>query len=425
MVVLDLKGELYNHYLEMYKSGKVKRKPILFDPTQKDSICYDPFQDIVPNSDEEVERMWDIVMSIYPNDVKESDPFWRNSERNILMASLIYYHDLGFNFIQIIIRVVSSTITELCKDINNGDNDTAKMFLGDISELEHKNLAAFSCGLRNTLSKLASNPYCAKAFCSNEEGSGYFGWNDLENCNIFIRIPEDKIENWSIPIRIMFTQLFRYLMRRPDKYSPEGANNLQTLLLFDEFARFGKIELFTDAIATLRSKNVNICIMLQSLAQLDKIYGPYDRRIICDNCQYKAIMNVYDVDTQKYLSELIGTAIVTKTSYNDNEDEFCEYSGRSEHYADSRECVIQQHEFETLTNILFQTPYGFYRLDKITTEEIISSQNFSVRREKIDENITISPCIKILSVKRKQPDDTMTTEPIRMLPLDNTTENAN
>lgn len=422
-VTIDPKGELHDGYLEMYKSGKAKRKPILFDPTQKDSMCYDPFQNIVPNSDEEVERMWDIVMSIYPNNVNELDSFWRNSERNILMASLIYYRELGLNFIEIIKTVSKSKVTKLCKDINDSDNEIAKMYIGDLSESDPKNLASFSCGLRNTLSNLASNPYFEKSFCVDEEASGYFGWGDLEDCNIFIRIPEDKIEQWSVPVRIMFNQLFRYLMRRPDKYSPEGADNIQTLLLFDEFARFGKIELFTDAIATLRSKNVNICIMIQSFAQLDKIYGADNRRIICDNCQYKAIMNVYDVNTQKYFSELIGTAIVTKKSYSDNEDEFCDYSGSSEHYADSRDYIIYPHEFATLSNILFHTPYGVYCLDKITAEEIISSQNFSVCRENTGEKSKGKA--RILSITLKQPDDTTTTEPIRMLPLDDTTENAN
>ncbi len=220
-------------------------------------------------------------------------------------------------------------------------------------------------------------------------------------------------------------------MRRPDKYSPEGANNIQTLLLFDEFARFGKIELFKDAIATLRSKNVNICIMLQSFAQLDKIYGTENRRIICDNCQYKAIMNVYDVDTQKYFSELIGTAVVANESYSDTEDEFGDTVSSSTQHSHNREYVIYPHEFATLNNILFHTPYGVYRLDKITTEEIISSQNFSVRREKTAENTTISPYIKILSVKRKQPDDTTTTEldprilSISVTPRNDNTENAN
>ena len=107
----------------------------------------------------------------------------------------------------------------------------------------------------------------------------------------------------------MYIQLIRHLERRPEKYSAGGASNRQTLLLMDEFARFGKLPMITAAMATLRSKNVNICLMVQSVAQLDKIYGEHDRRIIFDNCQFQAILRANDADTQKYLCELVGTHI--------------------------------------------------------------------------------------------------------------------
>ncbi|WP_157977651.1 TraM recognition domain-containing protein [Tetragenococcus osmophilus] len=44
------------------------------------------------------------------------------------------------------------------------------------------------------------------------------------------------------------------------------------LLALDEFPRLGYMPAFTDAISTLRSRNVSVMILLQSLAQLDKIY---------------------------------------------------------------------------------------------------------------------------------------------------------
>ena len=319
-MALDIKGELYAYYKLLYESGVVKRKPILFDPTNEAGIRYDPLRDIIPGSYDEIELLWNIVMAIYPSEIKESDPYWRDSQRNILMASLVYYHGLGLNFFEIIKKVAGSTVEELCDDINSGNNNDAKMYIGNLEDVEPKNLASFGNGLRNVLIHLAKSSDFERAFSGSDNDPNSFGRSDLENCNIFIRVPEEKIEQWSIPVRIIFNQLLRYLMRRPDKYSPGGANNIQTLLLLDELTRFGKIELVTNAIATLRSKNVNICIMLQSFAQLDKIYGGDDRRIICDNCQYKAILNVNDVDSQKYFSELIGTAEMRVVSYTEMED---------------------------------------------------------------------------------------------------------
>ena len=107
----------------------------------------------------------------------------------------------------------------------------------------------------------------------------------------------------------MCTQLIRHLERRADRFSPEGNPSPQLLLLLDEFPRFGKIERLTAAMTTLRSKGVNFCLIIQSLAQLDCIYGENERRIILDNCQYKTILQAADADTQAFLSELAGTCV--------------------------------------------------------------------------------------------------------------------
>ena len=79
------------------------------------------------------------------------------------------------------------------------------------------------------------------------------------------------------------------------------------LFLLDEFPRLGKIEEITDGLATLRGKKITICPIIQSLAQLDLIYGTAARRVIADNCAYKAILNATDVDSQEYFSKLVGT----------------------------------------------------------------------------------------------------------------------
>lgn len=124
-------------------------------------------------------------------------------------------------------------------------------------------------------------------------------WEDLENQNIFMRIAEDKLGQWDGAITMMLTQLIRTMERRPEMHSSKERKLPPVLLLLDEFPRLGKIEIIENAIATLRSKGVSICIMMQSLAQLDKIYGKESRKIIVDNCQYKAILKVSDPKNKK------------------------------------------------------------------------------------------------------------------------------
>ena len=162
----------------------------------------------------------------------------------------------------------------------------------------------------------------------------------------------------------MYIQLIRHLERRPEKYSAGGASNRQTLLLMDEFARFGKLPMITAAMATLRSKNVNICLMVQSVAQLDKIYGEHDRRIIFDNCQFQAILRANDADTQKYLCELIGTRMSIQRSTSEHMDEDLDTTSYGTQTSEIREWTVQPHELATLDDVLLLTPYGFCRAEK-------------------------------------------------------------
>jgi len=128
------------------------------------------------------------------------------------------------------------------------------------------------------------------------------------------------------------------------------------------------IELCTvaTALTTLRSKKITICLIIQSLAQLDLLYGPAQRRVILDNCAYKAILGASDAETQEYFSRLVGTVEATRqgqsTSYAADGDEQRGHT-ISQHTVDRR--IVQPHEFATLRDVVLLTPCGYYRAGKI------------------------------------------------------------
>ena len=145
-------------------------------------------------------------------------------------------------------------------------------------------------------------------------------WEDLETNNIFIEIPEDKLGQWDGAIILMVTQLIRTLERRPDKNSAEEeAKKLPpVLILLDEFPRLGRIDAIQNAVSTLRSKGITICLVIQSLSQLANAYGENVSTIILDNCPYKAILNVADPGNQRLISDMIGKAEIKKTTFNES-----------------------------------------------------------------------------------------------------------
>lgn len=290
--------------------------------------------------------------------------YWEETEQAVFAAAIYYYFTCGLSFSETITMVLTQPLTTLCTTLLEKGDATIKMWLGEITAMKPEARAEFDRGLRSKLVRLFDDPYIIHAFRGRREGAKCFSWKDLDTLHIFLRIPAVKIEKWGGAINLMLTQLIRHLERRPDMHSPKGASNIQTLLLMDEFPRFGRLEMITAAMATLRSKNVNICLMFQSVAQLDKIYGEYDRRIIFDNCQFQVILRANDADTQKYLSEMIGTRLKIQRSVSETVDKSFDATSYSRQYSDIRDLIVQPHELATLDDVLLLTPYGFFRTEK-------------------------------------------------------------
>lgn len=361
----DIKGEFSDWYGELYQCGLVSRRHIVFDPMQVDGPSYDPFWWLLKDDQSNLfNNVMELAIAIAPVSPEDKQPFWAETEQGVLAAALLYYFKLGLSFSETMCVILSSSTTDLCKTLTQSGDVSVKMLLGETASMKPETVANFDRGLRNKIMVFAADPYISHAFRGQREGANCFTWDDLDCYNIFLRIPADKVEQWSGAVNLMYTQLIRHLERRPEMHSPEGAGIPQTLLLMDEFARFGKLEMITAAMATLRSKKVNICLMVQSIAQLDKIYGEKERRIIVDNCQYRAILQANDPETQKYICEMIGTHMRTQLSGNEHMDLDYDTTGYSRQSSEIRELVVQPHKLSTLDDVLLLTPYGFYRAKK-------------------------------------------------------------
>lgn len=363
--VTDVKGELSEYYKKLYQQGLAVRPYIVFDPTETASPSYDPFGWLLEDGEANLlNNIWEITSAILPILPSDNQPFWIETERGVFAAALLHYFNLGLSFSEAVCQIEETAVSTLCKELRRSENIQVKLLLGQAADMKEETLAVVDRGLRNKLMLFAADPYISHAFRGTRERAECFSWNDLERYNVFLRIPASRIEQWSGAINLMYTQLIRHLERRPEQYSAEGQNNTQTLLLMDEFARFGKLEMITAAMSTLRSKNVNICLMVQSVAQLDKIYGEHDRRIIFDNCQYQAILRANDAETQKYICDLIGTCIRRQHSVGEQMDDFMNTIGYSKQISEVRELRIFPHELSTLEDVLLLSPYGFCRVEK-------------------------------------------------------------
>lgn len=361
---IDIKGELTAYWNKIAKPKKRQAK--IFNLTGKQGVfsSYDPFYFMRQSGDENlVQNAREIAHAIIPLPPNIQEPFWIQSAQHVLTAVLLQGYSIKASFDTTMTRILTTPIWELIEEISNGNCLEAIMHINQFKGIENpadnKMLSGVSAELKNKVMVFVTDMQIQDSFTPTES---IIKWEDLKSSNVFMCIAEDKLGQWDGAISLMLTQLIRTLERRPDKYSQEGkAMELPPiLLLLDEFPRLGKVEVIQNAIATLRSKGVTICLMMQSITQFDRMYGKESRQIIVDNCQYKAILNVTDPENQKVFSDMAGSIKVGNLSIGMDAKEKHKHFQMNE----SREPLIYPHEFATLKDVVLITPEGVCRINK-------------------------------------------------------------
>lgn len=370
-VALDFKGELSQHYRSLLCKGRAKRRYIIFDPFDG-NISYEPFALLKRDKVHFEQNVQEIVDTIIPMPLNNPNEYWIDLARGLLYAMFAYGSSIGLDFIETSILAVNFSVPEMCRKIGQANILSANSYLKDIAGLKSEQQASIGTEMKRHLMPFATDQAIQKAL-SNDQGKKAFSWEDIATAddapNVFLRLSQDRLEQWGGMVRLMLTQLIRTLERRPDKQSPQGRKISPILLLMDEFPLLGKMDAITNALTTLRSKKVTFCLMLQSIAQLDAVYGRDIRRIIVDNCQYKALLNITEPDSQEYFSKLIGTIPIGRRSFSQSYNPFTNYSTYGQQIQEIREPLILPHEFATNKDIWLHTPYGFFCTIKLPVSE--------------------------------------------------------
>jgi type IV secretion system protein VirD4 len=345
---IDIKGELSQ------KSGRLCQ---IFNPSDPNTLGYDPFYNL-NNNNNRVADAKEIALSLIPipHDIK--DPFWKESAQNLLTACILHFSSENYNFIDTMAAIQSQPIEQLIEDIyqNTKDRD-ARLFINQFIGLDIKTLSGIYTELANKIMVFATDPQLKVALSKKNNIQP----SDLENgLDVFLSINEEKLEQWKGLLNLIVQQFLKHFERRPD------GEATPILFLLDEFARLGKIDAIANGLATLRSKKIHICLITQSLAQLDDIYGQSKRKVIVDCCSYKAILNATDADTQEYFSRLIGTFEKEKVTNSASYEHFTKIgrgTGISRSTEDKR--IIKPEDFAYLDDIVLITPHGHMRVDKV------------------------------------------------------------
>lgn len=133
-----------------------------------------------------------------------------------------------------------------------------------------------------------------------------------QKCAYFFVVPDDD-RTFQCLSAMFFSFLFLRLTRQGDRF-PNGENPVPVNFIMDEFCTIGAIQGFNDRIASMRSRNINCMMVAHSTPQLKEKYPLDTWKEIIGCCSLRLVWGSAELDTSKYISDMLGPATVETTS---------------------------------------------------------------------------------------------------------------
>lgn len=294
-LVVDISGDI---------SANVNvQNKIIFDPTSESCVPYDVFAAInaVANETERQERLEQLAYLLLPDKAGDSEAgvFFTKNGRKMITAALLCYYGMGWGFVEICEYFLAHDWRSLLNDIAQQKNETANMYISSFAGASEQNTAGCKQAADDALKLFATNTKIKNALRKTNSYEQSISPATLETNSIYIFIPDEKLKIYGDLLRIITAQSMESFSSRPPEHKQ------MILFCLDEFASFGKLQI-TEALRKLRKRHIRIMVLTQSLADLDMIYGPNERKAMLGNFKYTVILGCKDTETQEYFSKMIG-----------------------------------------------------------------------------------------------------------------------
>lgn len=109
----------------------------------------------------------------------------------------------------------------------------------------------------------------------------------------------------------LMTQILQVLCRSADHDFENHCLDIPVRLYLDDFATNLYIPDFDKIISVIRSREIYVSVILQSLSQLEAMYGSAKAKTIINNCDHQLYLGGQDIDTARFVSEKANKNLAT------------------------------------------------------------------------------------------------------------------
>ena len=322
-VVTDPKGTIVLECGQaMLKNGyKVK---VLNTINFKKSMHYNPFSYV--HSEKDILKLVTTLMTNTKGEGSGGDPFWEKSERLLLTALIAYLHYEApmeeQNFATLLEMLNTMQVLE---DDEEYQNPVDLLF----EELAKKKPNSFA-GRQYKLYKLAAGKTAKSILISCGARLAPFDIQELRDLTMYDELQLDTLgdkktalflimsdtdSTFNFLISMVYTQLFNLLCdKADDQYG--GKLPVHVRCLIDECANIGQIPQLEKLVATIRSREISACLVLQARSQLKAIYKDNADTIV-GNMDSQIFLGGSEPTTLKDLSEMLGKETIDAFNTSD------------------------------------------------------------------------------------------------------------
>lgn len=332
-VILDPKGEILRDTGALLeKEGYIIRVIDLINMNR--SHGYNPFTYIKDDKDV-LKLITNLIRNTTPKNSQSTDPFWEKSETALLEALCLYLFNEApedeQNFSMIMEMIVAADPKEDDEDYMS----PLDYLFYDLEKVKPESLAVkqykiykqaagktaksilISVGVRLAAFNLES---IASLTCHDELELEKMGERKTA---LFAVIP-DNDSTFNFLIGMLYTQLFQMLYYSADILH-NGELQIPVHFVMDEFANVALPDEFDKLLATMRSRQIFVSIIIQNLAQIKALYKDAWESIV-GNCDELYYLGGNEQSTHKFMSEYLGKETLDTNTYGKSSGKSGSYS---------------------------------------------------------------------------------------------------
>ena len=290
----------------------------------KKSMHYNPFAYV--HSEKDILKLVMTLMTNTKGEGSGGDPFWEKSERLLLTALIAYLHYEApveeQNFATLLEMLNTMQVLE---DDEEYQNPVDLLF----EELAKKKPNSFA-GRQYKLYKLAAGKTAKSILISCGARLAPFDIQELRDLTMYDELQLDTLgdkktalfliisdtdSTFNFLISMVYTQLFNLLCDKADDVYG-GKLPIHVRCLIDECANIGQIPNLEKLVATIRSREISACLVLQARSQLKAIYKDNADTIV-GNMDSQIFLGGSEPTTLKDLSEMLGKETIDAFNTSD------------------------------------------------------------------------------------------------------------